>query len=78
MKHWYVLRTHAKAEFKALNHVMRQGFGAYLPQYLRKRRHARRTDWVRSPMFPRYLFLSRWTSPPADGARSGPPSESRT
>ena len=66
MSHWYVIRTHAKAEFKALSNVLRQGFNAYLPQYLRQRRHARRTDWVRRPLFPRYLFVemdvasSRW------------------
>ena len=36
---------------------MRQGFTVYLPVYLKRRRHARRTDWIPSPLFPRYLFV---------------------
>ncbi len=30
MSHWYVIRTHAKAEFDALSNVLRQGFNAVL------------------------------------------------
>ena len=29
----------------------------YLPRYLKRRRHARRTDWIATPLFPRYLFV---------------------
>ena len=54
---WYVVQTHARAEAKALYNLTRQGFDAYMPQYLRRRRHARRTDWVPAPLFPRYLFV---------------------
>lgn len=57
MKNWYVAQTHAKSEFKALEHILRQGFTAYLPRYMKRRRHARRTDWVPSPLFPNYLFV---------------------
>jgi len=57
MKSWYVAETQPRAEAKALWHLERQGFAAYLPQYRRRRRHARRTDWVRAPLFPRYLFV---------------------
>jgi transcriptional antiterminator RfaH len=48
--------------------LRRQGFDVYLPQFGRQRRHARRTDIVRLPLFPGYLFLhmdlsnSRWHS----------------
>jgi transcriptional antiterminator RfaH len=48
--------------------LRRQGFEVYLPQFGRQRRHARRTDVVRLPLFPGYLFLhmdlssSRWHS----------------
>lgn len=65
---WYVVQTHALAENKALFHLRRQGFEAYLPRYLKRRRHARKTDWVPAPLFPRYMFLhmdterSRWLS----------------
>ena len=55
--HWYVVRTHARAEAKALYNLGRQGFEAYLPQYLKRRRHARRTDFVPAPLFPRYMFV---------------------
>jgi len=58
MQRWYVVYTHAQGEAKALRHLRRQGFHAYLPQYLKRRRHARRTDWVNAPLFPRYLFVN--------------------
>ncbi len=54
---WYVAYTHAGAESSAVWHLERQGFSVYLPQYLKRRRHARKTDWVRTPLFPRYLFV---------------------
>ena len=57
MKRWYVVRTHAQGEQKALFHLRRQGFTAYLPRYLRRRRHARCTDWAPAPLSPRYLFV---------------------
>lgn len=50
-----------------------QGFHAFLPQYLKRRKHARRVDVVPAPLFPRYLFVSmdaavqRWRS--IDGTR---------
>jgi transcriptional antiterminator RfaH len=55
---WYVVQTHGHAETKALTHLMRQGFTAYLPRYLKRRRHARRIETVAAPLFPRYLFLT--------------------
>ncbi len=57
MHGWYVVNTHAKAEYKAAWHLENQGFGVYLPQYTKQRRHARRVDTVRAPLFPRYLFV---------------------
>ncbi len=55
---WYVVHTHARAESKAMHHLRRQGFAVFLPQYRKRRRHARRTDWVSAPLFPRYLFVA--------------------
>lgn len=55
---WYVVHTHARAEEKALVNLMRQGFTAFLPHYSKRRRHARRTDYVRAPLFPRYVFVA--------------------
>lgn len=68
MKRWYVAYTHAGAETVAEGHLTRQGFGAYVPRYLKERRHARRRDVIKAPLFPRYLFVEldvdreRWRS----------------
>jgi transcriptional antiterminator RfaH len=65
---WYVVHTHPHAERKAAAHLARQGFEIYLPQYLKKRRHARKVELVAAPLFPRYLFIAidrttqRWRS----------------
>ena len=65
---WYVVQTHGHAEVKAFTHLARQGFTAYLPRYLKRRRHARRIETVAAPLFPRYLFVTvdimcqRWRS----------------
>ncbi len=56
-KRWFVVRTHPNGEFKALAHIMRQGFDGYLPRYLKRRRHARKPDTVQTPLFPGYLFV---------------------
>jgi len=54
---WYVVRTHPRAEAKALGHLARQGFRAYLPQCEKRIRHAGTTRTVLRPLFPRYLFV---------------------
>jgi transcriptional antiterminator RfaH len=65
---WYVVQTHAHGEAKAASHLVRQGYSIYLPRYLKRRRHARRTEVVAMPLFPRYLFVAidrttqRWRS----------------
>lgn len=65
---WFVVQTQPNAERKALAHLIRQGFHAYLPCYRKTRRHARRTETVAAPLFPRYMFVSidvtsqRWRS----------------
>jgi transcriptional antiterminator RfaH len=65
---WHVVQTHVRAEAKAQMHLIRQGFDTYLPRYLKRRRHARRTDIIAAPLYPSYLFVSfgtgihRWRS----------------
>ena len=56
-KRWFVVRTHPNGEFKALAHILRQGFDGYLPRYVKRRRHARKTENVQKPLFPGYLFV---------------------
>lgn len=65
---WYVVQTRPNAERKAKAHLERQGFEVYLPQYRKRRRHARRVEIVQAPLFPRYVFVAvdmstqRWRS----------------
>ena len=65
---WYVVQTRPSSEARAATHLERQGFEIYLPRYLKSRRHARRTEAVAAPLFPRYLFVAidvavqRWRS----------------
>lgn len=65
---WYVVQTQVNGEHKAAQHILRQGFEVYLPQYQKRRRHARKVDVVAKPLFPRYLFVAidlatqRWRS----------------
>ena len=68
MSRWYVVNTHPSAEGKAAWHLANQGFEVYLPQYLKRRRHARKVELVKRALFPNYLFLwmdvtlARWRS----------------
>ena len=57
MKHWYVAQTQVHAEERARANLERQGFHTYLPSYRRERRHARRREVVRAPLFPGYVFV---------------------
>jgi len=55
---WCAVQTHARAEDKAAFHLRRQGYAVFLPKHLKRRKHARRIDWVPAPLFPRYLFVA--------------------
>ncbi len=57
MMRWYVAYTQPNAEWKAASHLRRQGFEVYLPLCRGIRRHARRKEVVRRPLFPRYIFV---------------------
>ena len=65
---WYVVQTQVNGEARAAQHLQRQGFDVYLPRYLKRRRHARKLDFVAKPLFPRYMFVAfdiatqRWRS----------------
>jgi len=62
---WYAVYTQPHAEPKALEHLLRQGYGAYLPRFRTKVSHARRRQTMLRPLFPRYLFagVDRATMP---------------
>ncbi len=57
-RRWYVAKTRPNAEGKALFHLERQGFDVYLPRFLRRISHARRTSWQPRPLFPNYVFVA--------------------
>ena len=57
MKSWFVVYTQPRNEDLASEHLERQGFDVYFPRYRKSRSHARRTDVVSSPLFPRYIFV---------------------
>ena len=54
---WYCVYTKQRAEIWARSNLWERGFEVYLPEYHKRRCHARRIDWVRAPLFPRYLFI---------------------
>ena len=58
MSSWFVARTKANAEEKAISHLQHQGFEAYLPRYRKRVRHARKIKTVLKPLFPSYVFVS--------------------
>jgi transcriptional antiterminator RfaH len=57
MMRWYAVYTKPHLEVWARNNLAERQVEVYLPQYLKRRRHARRTDIVAAPLFPRYLFV---------------------
>lgn len=57
MNCWYAVYTKMQLEVWAQNNLKERGFEVYLPRYLKQRRHARRTEIVPRPLFPRYLFV---------------------
>ena len=65
---WFVVQTQVNGEAKAARNLLRQGYEIYLPSYLKRRRHARKIDFVPRPLFPRYMFVAidmatqRWRS----------------
>ena len=57
MRTWAVVHTRPHQEVRAEENLKRQGFKTWLPMMLRSRRHARRIDTKREPVFPGYLFV---------------------
>jgi transcriptional antiterminator RfaH len=57
MSVWCVVSTLPRQEARAETNLLRQGFRVWLPVISKIRRHARRVDTVRAPLFPGYLFV---------------------
>ena len=58
MKQWFVVHTQSQKELLASQELKQQGFEVYYPKFLKTRRHARRTDEIIVPLFPRYIFVA--------------------
>ena len=58
-----------RAKATAQEHLRRQDYKVSLPRHVKRRRHARLTDFVSAPHIPRYLFVAidklrqRWRPP---------------
>src|SRR5262245_122871 len=65
---WYAVQTQPLRELRAEAELVKQGFEVFLPRYLKRWTHARRTASRPTPLFPRYLFVAidverqRWRS----------------
>ena len=57
MRNWFAVHTHSRGEFVAKANLERQGYTTYLPLFRTTRRHARKTEVVSVPLFPRYIFV---------------------
>ena len=70
MTYWCAVQTHVRSEDKAAFHLRRQGYDVFLPKHLKRRKHARRVDWVPAPLFPPLPALLAAAGEPAvaDGA----------
>ena len=56
MKKWYALYTKVHEEVWASNNLRQRELEVYLPRFSKRRSHARKVDFVKAPLFPRYLF----------------------
>jgi transcription antitermination factor NusG len=54
---WYLVQTLPRSEGKARFHLGAQGFQAYVPEYFKTVRHARKLRTVKAPVFPGYAFV---------------------
>ena len=65
---WYAVHTLPQREGTAEAHLLRQGFHVYVPRISTVKRHARRIEKLKIPLFPRYGFVrldlgrDRWRS----------------
>ncbi|MDA0262448.1 MAG: transcriptional activator RfaH [Proteobacteria bacterium] len=57
MLQWYCVYTQPQLELWARSNLWERGLDVYLPRLLKRRKHARRTDYVPRALFPRYLFV---------------------
>lgn len=57
MQAWYLIYSKPRQEQVALENLLRQGYGAYMPLIRASKLRQRRRLSAIQPMFPRYLFI---------------------
>ena len=57
MSHWYLIHTKIRQERCALQHLERQGFECFLPEFQTEKLRRGALTSVPDPLFPRYLFI---------------------
>ena len=57
---WYAVQCKPNKERTATQQLANQGIRSFLPVREKTRRHARRIERVRVPLFPGYLFVTAW------------------
>ena len=61
---WFVVRANPRGEDLAASTIRELGIEVYLPAYIRRIRHGRKSELVRRPLFPGYLFARfAWDHP---------------
>ena len=54
---WFAAYTKSRSEFKAMNHFIKYGVNAYVPEYIEKRQWSDRIKKARTPAISRYVFF---------------------
>ena len=57
MKRWFVVQSKPQQEARAEVSLEQQGYEAYCPRLIKKRRYRGRWKEAQQPLFPRYLFV---------------------
>lgn len=55
---WVAVCTQPNREALAIDNLRRQGYETYCPMLMKQRRHARKVETVKRPLFPGYVFVS--------------------
>ncbi|MBX9592559.1 MAG: hypothetical protein K2X43_24995 [Hyphomonadaceae bacterium] len=58
MSRWYVARARPRQELRALTHLARQGFKAWMPRLRETHRRAHKFETRLAPLFPGYVFVA--------------------
>lgn len=58
MNQWYVVYTQPSKESFAYDNLCAQDYEVFYPVFMKKTSHARKIQFVKAPLFPRYMFVN--------------------